>query len=146
MTAFSDYLENILLLHTFQGRDAGQKLTAIDIVYISLHTSDPTDTGLIDEVSGNNYGRHKVDSSVAGGSTDQWEVNTVGVGKQIDNDFDLVFATASGGPWGLITHFGIWDAVTTGNFLYGGAVTTQKSVQDGDTAKFLAGDLKVALE
>jgi len=35
------------------------------------------------------------------------------------------------------------DALTVGNLLYAGALTTPKTVADGDTASFAAGALQV---
>ena len=35
-----------------------------------------------------------------------------------------------------VTHFGIWDAATSGNFLASGSLTTNVDVQLGDTVQF----------
>ena len=48
--------------------------------------------------------------------------------------------------WGTISHFGVWDAVTAGNFLGSGAVTTAKAVTSGDTARFAANALTITVQ
>ena len=54
--------------------------------------------------------------------------------------------TASGGSFGTVTHIGIFDAATTGNLLWWGAMTSSKAVADGDSLQFAAGaiDLTIA--
>ena len=41
--------------------------------------------------------------------------------------------TASGGNWGTITHFGIFDAASSGNLLYHGALADDKVIENGDS-------------
>jgi hypothetical protein len=53
--------------------------------------------------------------------------------------------SASGGSWGTITHFAIFDALTSGNMLFYGALTASKVVGDGDTLEFAATDLDITL-
>jgi len=45
--------------------------------------------------------------------------------------------------WGTITHFGIFDALTTGNLLVHGALTTSKTIDTGDVFKIASGSLTV---
>jgi len=40
----------------------------------------------------------------------------------------------------------LFDAITTGNMLIWGEVTTPKTIAIGDTAKFAIGDLTVTLD
>lgn len=104
--------------------------------YISLHSADPGLTGA-SELSGNGYARIAV--SVATGSWSAPAVN--GSVLQITNAIALAFAAATGADWASATYFGVWDALTVGNFKRGAALTTPKTVQVGDTASFAIGDL-----
>lgn len=36
----------------------------------------------------------------------------------------------------VVTHFSVWDAATSGNFLFSGALTSSKTVNTGDTLTF----------
>jgi len=47
------------------------------------------------------------------------------------------------GSWGLVTHFGIFDAVTAGNLLYWNALTSSQTISSGNTVSFAAGALTV---
>jgi hypothetical protein len=49
------------------------------------------------------------------------------------------------GAWGTITHFGILDAITSGNLLYHGALTSSKVIEDGDVFKFASAAVSVTL-
>jgi hypothetical protein len=46
----------------------------------------------------------------------------------------------------VCTYFGIYDAVSGGNLLAYGLLGTAKDIDDGDTAKFAAGDLDITLD
>ncbi len=57
----------------------------------------------------------------------------------------LAFAEATG-SWGTISYFALMDALTGGNMLACGALTTPKAITTGDTPQFAAGDLSVQLD
>ena len=59
------------------------------------------------------------------------------------SDVDFITATAD---WGTITHFGIFDAVTSGNLLFHGTLTESRTVNSGGQAKFLATELQIDLD
>jgi len=129
MSAASDYLENKVLDHAL----ATAAYTAPSAVYVGLFTTDPTDAGTGTEVSGNNYARKAASfASASGGSA--------------STDATITFDPASGGNWGTITHIGIFDALTTGNLLFHGAVTTSKTIEDGDTFQITNGNLTISLD
>ena len=44
-----------------------------------------------------------------------------------------------------MSHIGIWDASTSGNLLFYGAVTASKAVASGDTISLAAGALVITL-
>lgn len=127
----SDYLENAILDHVLGGGDYVRPAT----VYVSLHSADPTDTGSGAEISGSGYARAAVTNDET-----NWPSAS---GGQKSNGTVIAFAAASGGDWAEATHFGIWDASSGGNLLYAGALTAPKTVEDGDTASFAAGELVI---
>lgn len=130
MGSFSDYLENKVLDHV-TGKTSYTKPTS----YVALYTAAPSDAGGGTEVSGGSYAR------VATAGAD-WNAASSG---SVSNAAALTFPTASG-SWGTVTHFGLFDASTTGNLLAWGSLTTSKSVGSGDTAQFAIGSLTLTLD
>jgi hypothetical protein len=51
--------------------------------------------------------------------------------------------TASGGNWGTITHWGLYDAETNGNLLIYGALDASRTINDGDSLTFAAGAIDI---
>jgi hypothetical protein len=129
MSAASDYLENKLLDHAL----ATTAYTAPSNVYVSLHTGSPLDDDSgANEVSGGSYVRKVAAfASAAAGSASTNATIT----------FDA--ATAN---WGTITHIGIYDASTSGELLFHGAVTTSKTIESGDTFQISSGNLTISLD
>ena len=97
-------------------------------VYVSLHTSNPGENGA-SEVTGGTYSR-----TVASFSA--------GANKTTSNDVIIEF---DGMPATTVTHIGLWDAASGGNFWWGGALTASKTLTAGDTLKIPVGDLDVTL-
>ena len=58
-------------------------------------------------------------------------------------DIDFV-AIADAGPF-VITHVGIWDAVSAGNLLYHAALSVSKSFSLADVPRFPSGSLVVSV-
>lgn len=135
MSAASDYLELEILDHVL-GKGT-RDYTSPANLYIGLHTSDPTDTYSSGEVSGNAYARTAVSFNAASQPSTGFTF--------ADNSATVTFPTASGGNWGTITHLSIWDASTSGNMLFHGALTATKVVNDGDTFQIQAGNLTISL-
>jgi hypothetical protein len=102
--------------------------------YVSLHTADPGDTGA-SEVSGNGYTRV---GPVA--------FTNAGNNPTVASNSAIVTFAAATGSWGTVSHFGVWDAATVGNFRGSGAVATPKAVGNGDTARFLANALTITAQ
>lgn len=127
MAAMSNYLENALINATLRNTSYSSPAT----VYAALFTSDPTDAGTGTEVSGGSYTRKAITfgSPSNGASTNSGAV-----------EFDQ--AT---GNWGTITHFGIYDASTSGNLLYHGQLTSSKVIETGDVFKFATSSVTVTL-
>jgi hypothetical protein len=125
MSAKSNYLEDKILDYVL--RDTAD--WAPSAVYLALHTANPDEDGSGTEVSGNGYSRQAV--TFAASSSGSASSNSV-------EEF-----TASGGAFGTVTHFGIWDASSSGNLLYYGALTASKVIADGDTLRFASGAITI---
>lgn len=144
MGALSDYLENKLIDHLLRG----QAYTAPATVYVGLLTAAPSDTGGGTEVSGNNYARASVASSLANWAGTQSAGSTLassGTGGTTSNNGTISFATPSA-SWGTVTHFGVYDASSSGNLLFWGALTISKTINNGDTVSFAAGALTFTID
>ncbi len=126
MSAFSNYLENKVLLHVF----GGTAYTAPATLYLALYTVAPSDTGGGTEVSGTSYARQTVAFTV----TDDTASNTSAV----------EFPTA-GSTWGTVVAVGIFDNLTSGNLLAYGNLTASKTIASGDVFRVPAGDLDITL-
>lgn len=125
MSAMSDYLENEILDHIL----ATGSYTAPSNVYVGLSTGSFGDDNSGTELTGNNYSRVSATFSAASSGT-------------TSNSGAIEFAAASG-SWGTVTHFGIFDAASSGNLLIHGAFTTGKAIGSGDILKIAAGDLDI---
>ena len=139
MSAFSNYLEDAIIAWAFTGTAFPTQLTT---VYVSLHTADPADTGANEVVVGvTNYARIAVANA-------GWTKTTSGTASAT-NAADIVFPSSGTVTWtGSITHVGIWDAqigVGSPKFLYGGALTSPRTVASGDVFKFLATNLTISV-
>lgn len=128
----TDYTEKKLLDHLL-GKAA---YTMPTTVYLALFTADPTDTGsLTNEVSATNsgYARQAVTASMSATNA------TTGVSSN-SNVIGFGPATAD---WGTITHVGFMDAPTGGNMLLTGAMTSARTIQNGDAVQMAAQQLSV---
>lgn len=100
--------------------------------YVGLFTSDPTDTGAAGtEVSGGSYARVAVTFNVTGDTA--------------SNSASVEFPTATAN-WGTVSHIGIHDALSGGNMLVHGALTTSKAIDSGDVFRIPTGDLDITLD
>ena len=129
MAALSDYAEK-LVLDWLMTTGSATRPTAW---YVALYTAAPSDSGGGTEVSGSGYSRQAVtfDAATSGAGT--------------TSNTGAVTFTASGGDWGTITHVGIHDASTSGNLLWHGALTTSKTIADGDTLEFSIGNIDLTV-
>ncbi len=129
MAALSDYAEK-LVLDWLMTNGSATRPTAW---YVALYTAAPNDAGGGTEVSGSGYSRQAVtfDAATSGAGT--------------TSNTGAVTFTAAGGDWGTITHVGIFDASTAGNLLWHGALTTSKTIADGDTLEFSIGNIDLTV-
>lgn len=105
-------------------------------LFMSLHTDDPTDAGsLVAEVStsGSNYARFNM-----AGSLSAVDLAT-GIGTLNSN----VNIGPASSDWGLITYAGFWDAVTGGNMLFSGQLSTAQDTPTGRQFQLLAGQMNI---
>ena len=128
MSAISNYLENALLNATLRNTTYTSPAT----VYAALFTTDPTDDGSGTECTGSGYARKAITFAAPS--------NGVTTNSAAACEFDQ--AT---GSWGTITHFGIFDALTSGNLLYHGALTVSKTISSGDVFRFATSSVSVTL-
>ena len=133
MSAFSNYLENALANQVLGGAAA----PSIANTYIALYTAGPSDSGGGTEVSGTNYSRVNLANN-----TTNWPTTSDGLKS---NGIAVVFPTA-GGSWGTVTHFGIFDAATSGNLLFHGSLGTAKAVESGDSPSFPVATLQIQFD
>lgn len=101
-TALRNAIYNAILKNT--------SYTAGASLYLSLHTGAPGLTGANEVPSTNAYTR----VAVAFGTP------TGGSGS---NSGAVTFPAPTPANWGTLTSFGVWDAVTAGNYLFGDALT-----------------------
>ena len=125
MSAKSNYLEGKLIEHVLRNT----AYTSPSTVHLSLHTANPAEDASGAEVSGNGYSRQAI---TFGAHSDG----------ACANSSEETF-TASGGSFGTVSHFGIFDASSSGNLLYYGALTASKAVADGDSLKFAVGSITI---
>jgi hypothetical protein len=118
MPGMSTYIENALL-NTIRNIPF-----SVTTTYVSLHTADPGGTGA-NEVTGGSYARVAI----------TW--NAPSAGSMINSAPSTVNVPAST----TVTHFGVWDAVTTGNFLGKAALSATQTFSSGGTLSFGAGQL-----
>lgn len=131
MAAASDYVEDKTL--DFWLKANSTSTTAPATVYVALFTSDPADDASGTEVStsGTAYVRKAVTfGTISGGS--------------VSNSANVTFdaATAS---FGTVSHIGIFDASSSGNLLFHGALDASKSIDTGDTFQITTGNLTVTM-
>ena len=102
--------------------------------YVSLHTSDPLDTGG-SEISGGSYVRQGPVGFTNTGNNPTQAANT-----------GIITYPAATASWGTVAYFGVWTAARGGTFQGSGALVTPKLVNSGDTARFPAGALTITAQ
>ena len=129
MAAFSDYLENKVLLHVF----GGTAFTAPSTLHVALYTVAPSDTGGGTEVSGGAYARQTGTFTVSGTNP-----------TTASNTAAIEYPTATA-DYGTVVAVGVLDASSGGNLLAYSTLDSSKVVSSGDVFRFNAGDLDITL-
>lgn len=126
MSALSDYAENKVL----DAIGANATFTTPSAVYLGLSTASFNDDGSGTEISGNNYARVAVSFGSAASGT-------------MSNDAAIEFAAATGSGFGTVSHWGLFDAASSGNLLVHGSFSASKQISSGDVLKIAVGDLDI---
>jgi hypothetical protein len=147
MAAMSDFLENRLIDFFFRGQALGvtgasaAAGTGPTNLYFGLLTAAPSDAGGGTEVSGGSYARVTVASTLLNYAGTQGAASTsasLGTNGTTSNNNAITFNPGPSANWGVVTHFGIYDALTGGNLLFWGALSQQKTINNGDAAPSFA--------
>ena len=121
----TNYLENKLLDHFL-----GTTSYSMPTVYVGLFTVAPGDAGGGTEVTGGSYARQTAAfSAAASGAT--------------SNNANIDF---TGMPACTTVAIALFDALTSGNMLLWGTLTTNKTTDAGDTLRIATGDLDVSID
>lgn len=130
MAGFTDYLENALLNHIFEGTAYTQPT-----VWVGLFTAAPTDASSGTEVVGGvGYTRIAAPSWTAASSGYTY------------NSAAVTFPTATGAGWGTVTYFGVCSSSGGGSILAYSSLTTSKTIAAGDSASFSTGAIVITLD
>lgn len=127
MGALTNYTEDELIKHLFRTGS----MTKPSGLHVALFTSVPGEAGGGTEVSGGSYAR------VASAPGDANWAATAG-GNGTTSNVSAVTFPAPTANWGSVTHWGIFDAASGGNPLVYAALTTPKTINNGDAAPSFA--------
>jgi len=144
MSAMSNFLENKLVDHIFRGQTFALPAT----IYVGLFLSDPGEGTPSGEITGNGYARAQLSPTLANWAGTQGAGTTAassGTGGATSNNSVITFPTPSA-TWGSVAYFAIFDAASGGNMLIKGPLTGNKTVNQGDTVTFPAGQLQITFD
>lgn len=146
MASMSDFLENKLIDWFFRGQALGVTGASAGAgsgptnLYFGLLTAAPSDTGGGTEVTGGSYARVTVACTTTNFDNTQ-NANTTAVSSGATgttrNSIAITFPSPTAN-WGVCTHIGIYDAVSSGNLLFWSALVAAKTVNNGDAAPTFA--------
>lgn len=142
MSALSDFAENKLIDFLLRGQALGitgasaAAATGPTSTYVALLTANATDVGGGTEVTGGSYTRVTVASSLTNWAGTQAAASTTvssGTNGTTSNNIALTFPAPTA-AWGVVTGIGVYDAAAAGNLLFYSALTTNKTINNGDPA------------
>ena len=126
--ASSDYLREQLVKWAF----TADSVTRPAAWFASLHKADPGLAGANEVAVGDDTAYARIAATF----------DDTAVNGQAKNTGTVTFpAAAAVAASYTVTHFGVWDAATTGNFLGGGALDDDKVVEDATVLSFGINDL-----
>ena len=82
---------------------------------------------------------------MSGGSYARQTIAFTVTGNQASNTAAVEFPTATA-SWGTVTYAAVYDAVSGGNLMAYGALTTSKTIASGDVLRIPAGDFDINLD
>lgn len=136
--AMSDYWENKVVDLLFRG----QTYTVPATHYYALATTSGSDSACGTEVSGGSYSRVAVTPSLtayAGTQSAGSTTASTGTGGTTSNNATITFPAPTAN-WGTVVEYCVFDASSGGNLLWRAALTTSKTINNGDSApSFAAG-------
>jgi len=137
MGGFGDAWETMIMSHRFNIT----RYATCDL-YVGLSSADPTDDASgVSEPPGKGYARVKTTNA----SSTSWQISDA-TGTTVNNSVAIEFGAASD-DWGTMTHFALFSGGTAGaSVLAHGALTSSKTVENGDTARFSASQLNICLK
>ena len=145
MSMFTDFFENKLIDLILRG----QAYTIPTPWYVGLLTAAPTDSTAGTEVTGGAYARVGVAPSLANWAGTQGTGTTAassGTSGTTSNNAAITFPAPTAN-WGVITHWGIYNAATGGQLCMYGALSQAKTVNNGDAApSFMASQLALQID
>lgn len=131
---FVDAIEQALLDHVFT--DAA--FTPTTTIHVALSTTTPTDAGTnVTEPVGNAYARQPVTAAIMAAAA-----GTAPAAKS--NGTAITFPQATG-SWGTVTHWVLYSTLAGATPYAWAALTTSKTIGNGDTASFAIGALVLQL-
>lgn len=136
MAALTNFAENKLIDALLRAQAIGTPATW----HVGLFTAAPSDTGGGTEVSGGSYARVAVTASLANFAGTQSAGSTTassGTGGTSSNNNAITFPAPTAN-WGVVTHFGLFDASSAGNLWIYAALTVSKTINNGDAAPSFA--------
>ena len=125
--AFTDFLENKLVAHTF----SNTAYTSPSSVFVALYTVAPTDSTTGTEVSGGGYARQSAAFTTTGNAA--------------TNTSAIEYPTATGN-YGTVVATALLDASSGGNMLAFATLSSSKTISTGDVFRIPAGDLDITLD
>lgn len=130
--AMSDYLENKVVDTLVRG----QAYTMPTTVYFGLATTAGSDAACGTEVTGGSYARAAVASSLVNWAGTQSAGSTTassGTSGITSNNAAVTFPAPTA-SWGSVVEYCVFDAASAGNLLWRTALTTPKTINNGDAA------------
>lgn len=125
MSAASNYLETKIFDHVFRNTAYTPAATLYLALFTSTATTAELEAGtLTNEVTGGSYARQTVSFSAPSN----------GVGS---NSGSITFPSASAG-WGVIRYVAVMDASTAGNVLWYAQLSSDVTINSGNTFQFNA--------
>lgn len=136
MGSKSDYLEAKVLDHCL----GAVTYTPPATVYFAVFTAAPSDSGGGTEATSGSYARKSITNNATNFP------NASGTSPTLKSNGTAITMVTASAPWSSgadMTHWGLFDASTSGNLLYWGALTEAKPVGTGDTLTIPVGDLDI---
>ena len=115
-------------LNVIRGGGAGTSYTAPAAVYVQLHTANPGSVGT---------------TSVSSVTTRQAATFAAASGGSIALSNTPSWTSWAGTNGEVVTHISVWDATTSGNFLWSAALTASKTVNTRDTLTLNSASLTI---